>query len=604
MLIALRHWRVNLPAYNLRNFALHAPLLYPNRQPRPPVSEEDRTRRREFKRVNRMLGHIERLIRSTKTSSHASSDVRAKVHTILGRNLSESSTLLAYEKSISLFLKHARWDDAAIIYKRMLSEGYTASRRLQSKILAVTIIGSAREAEAPVESFKASFVRREFDDVCFRQIVLMLTEHSYNADLVEKLTNLYTDSRSADWKPSADYSMVLSDYEARTGECIGALHKEAHERADEPPEISAREQARIHAAVLTDLAHSPSKIKLSRDDVMKRLEEADIQPTESVFNALIRMDINASQVDRAFAFYHAFMANRTRTLLPNVATFLMLFRLSRKIYAPRNRLLRGYKHSASTVPPAQLFRDMMECHLIQTVGVVKNRSQVLDVPVLNAALHMFLALRDYPAAFVVAKVFERCGLRPDARSYRLALHHLVERARRVVGYEAGKIWVEVLLGIGKPSPAARTVMTNWAWYELSERLDPDLSFEDHVATRLLWLGSGTNAPMETTDDITAFMLGHDRKLTTTSSPSTNPPSSSPLPTLFMLSSGEIPLPASFDSLPLRRILFRAVRASAVVGGNHPVTQLIKQAKERLILDQGVLGFNRGAVDRRGLWKVK
>ena len=46
----------------------------------------------------------------------------------------------------------------------------------------------------------------------------------------------------------------------------------------------------------------------------------------------------------------------------------------------------------------------------------------------------------------------------------------------------------------------------------------------------------------------------------------------------MLSSGEIPLPASFDSLPLRRILFRAVRASAVVGGNHLVTQLIKQAK--------------------------
>jgi hypothetical protein len=315
-------------------------------------------------------------------------------------------------------------------------------------------------------------------------------------------------------------------------------------------------------------------------------------------NALISTDLRRLRFDGAFAFYHALMANRSPKLLPNAHSYGLLFKLSRRIHAPRSMFSRRLKRTENTVPPLRLFKDMFECHLIQSLGRVKNRTSVINEYSLNNALHAFLARRDYPAAYVVALTFSRCGLWPNLRTYEILFHHLASRLRVALRSPTERPWAENLLAVGETSSTS-----GWPLPNPTSQLDPNLSFHDHVMLRLLWIASGSNCPMHTLDQQMEFMIDPDNLLhRSLRSPRKITRMHFRFPTFSMLSDGPAfvggTLPDrsldKFNAVPLQRVIRRAIEPLP----GFRVSDLIKRAKDLMIAPSSALERPLGKSDMR------
>ncbi|KAH9978156.1 hypothetical protein BGW80DRAFT_797351 [Lactifluus volemus] len=113
---------------------------------------------------------------------------------------------------------------------------------------------------------------------------------------------------------------------------------------------------------------------------------------------------------------------------PGSYTFGSLFNALLRLATLRNSADRPPRQPPNAPSPRQLFREMLECHVL----VPKSNSAqhpVVAVSTLNVALRLFMQTMDYPGAFITLQTFRTLDLKPDIRSYRAVLNNLLARFR-------------------------------------------------------------------------------------------------------------------------------------------------------------------------------
>jgi hypothetical protein len=556
-------------------------------------SSEEIARRLDHAQINRALLIVKRALKA-KTETR-SSLISTTVKNIFNKNsFSGTSRKIAFEKFTSFLLKRYCWDDALSLFWRMKSENFTPSPDLQRKIAAVFIFRSALDAEDPVQLFLDSFARPEVDDVCFRQLITILTHDCYDIEIVEKICNLYVQSRPPDWEPTQNFAVVYSEFQARAWDMFANLEDKIRRRGKKVPELSQDQTASIYAAVLNDCGPNDNKTPA---DILKRMQELQVPLNADAMNTIIRHAARSFRFDRSFLFYRLLVGNRSHTFLPDARTYQLLFQVSGRIFAMKMPRSRKYRRTENALTPLSLFRDMLECNLIQTLGRLRNQSTVIDLHTLNSALKAFLRQQDYAAAFVTINTLSQCGFKPNLRTYKVLFKHLMARVKRGLYSSKDSQWIERLLAVADPSAG-----TGWTLSNPTDQLDPDMSLDDHIMTRLLWLASGTNFRMKSTEDQLLFLLDPHGLLYRHFISPRKFRNSLPLhriPTLSLLTRGPTlfgePLPDeagyTFDVIPLLRMIHRAMDTVTFV-------ESVKEAKAKMVVLPPQLRFPRGNLDNR------
>jgi pentatricopeptide repeat protein len=557
-------------------------------------SSEDIARRLDHAQVNRALLTVKRALKAR--TPQRSSLITATVQNIFNSNsFSTNSREIAFRKFTSILLRHHCWDDALSLFLRMKSENITPSPQLHSKVAAVIIFRNALDAEDPIQLFAHSFTRPEVDDACFRQLIKVLTHDSYDIEIVEIISNLYIQSRPPDWEPTLDFAVVFGEFHARVLDMPRNLEGKIQERGKEVPKLSQDHAASIYGAVMKDCGRNDN---MTPADILNRMQELQIPFNADAMNTIIRLEARSFRFNRSFLFYRLLVENRSRTFLPDARTYGLLFQISGRIFGLHRQRSRNYRRTENALTPLSLFRDMVECDLIQTLGQLRNNSTVMDLHALNDALEAFLRQQDYAAAFVAVRTLAHCGLKPNLRTYKVLFKHLVARVKWGLCSSKEGQWIKRLLAVGNPGAG-----TGWTLSSPTDQIDPDMSLDDHIMTRLVWLASGTNFRMKSMEDQMRFLLDpygllyrwfvSPRRFRHTRSLHFRIPTLSLLtrePALF-----GAPLPDeaghTFDVLPLLKTLRRAMKSVTSA-------ESVRQAKAKMVVFPSQLRFPRGNLDNR------
>jgi hypothetical protein len=133
-------------------------------------------------------------------------------------------------------------------------------------------------------------------------------------------------------------------------------------------------------------------------------------------------------------------------MIPDSFAFGSLFNALQQLLARTRHPLQPLNAPA----PRQLFRQMLECHVLAIQAADPRTHPVLRVSTLNVALRLFMLSTDYPGAFVTLQTIRALDLRPDARSYRFVFTILLAHVKAGLqpGQSQGRYasWAEKFLG--------------------------------------------------------------------------------------------------------------------------------------------------------------
>ncbi|KAG1817525.1 uncharacterized protein BJ212DRAFT_136898 [Suillus subaureus] len=186
-----------------------------------------------------------------------------------------------------------------------------------------------------------------------------------------------------------------------------------------------------YAGILETLQEIQPENSAAVQATLYRMRSEGVAPDISVFNALIRSSLARREYTEAFGLYHAIMVNRSASLLPSDLTFKKLFHVSKFLAHKRSR---KHKRLDNAVPPRQLFRDMVQCHLLRTRNAPLAHSNIVSVSCLHLALRTFMTLEDYPAALMTLRAFDRLGFQPNLQTYLIVVTSLVLRIKQELGH--------------------------------------------------------------------------------------------------------------------------------------------------------------------------
>ncbi|KAG0699765.1 hypothetical protein DFH29DRAFT_854437 [Suillus ampliporus] len=340
--------------------------------------------RRVFRsRVNGLLRSID-----SRILAEGSDNVHAYIHDKISvakfDNIYRSTM---FNRLIHFLLERHLFKLALLVYKRMLHEQFLPSRDISLKVTAMTeILDHKADAFISIPNINLSASGNLVNvmvTACMRAGQMNAAERwlkKYESDCVEQ-------GVGPDAAPYAGILQTLQEIQ---------------------PENSGAVQATLY-----------------------RMRSEGVAPNISVFNTLIRSSLVRREYTEAFGLYHAIMVNRSASLLPTDLTFKKLFRASKFLSQKRSR---KHKRPENAVPPRQLFRDMVQCHLLRTGNAPLTHSNIVSVSCLHLALRTFMVLEDYPAAIMTLRAFDYFGFRPNLQTYLIVITSLVLRIKHELGH--------------------------------------------------------------------------------------------------------------------------------------------------------------------------
>ena len=448
-----------------------------------------------------------------------------------------------------------------------------ASTTVRLKILAIAEVCCSTGKDELLSSLQNVFSRKEYDELCMSELLDFLVQSRYDPLVIDSVFRLYVKSREDGYSPSGKLTGRIVDVLVRA-QLMDLAKEHLDVRRDAvfktmvidgaaPPD-----SAYPYVALLK--AHSDTKNPSDRhlSAIIKRMQIDKVEPDMATFNALIATYLKRRQYDQVLRWYRSFLhesrKGRWPLLRPDAYTFRTLFSAHRlfgqeRRWRWRNRWNLGY-HPWSR----ELYRHLVWYHLIETNGHPSRPSSVVNPSSLNVALRTFMVSRDYPAAFVVAGSFRDFKVWPNLYTYQVVLRSLMAQVTAESKQGVRSIGIRRTLHLdGK-----------------EKRIG--------VYEKLLTIGRTCKLPTESGGSI------ESRQEKSGSPPIVNLSTRSyRLPTPSMVI-GRVPVSplATFDSIPLERILWRVIR-SAVEQFNFAdfdfsparrIWQMLTQAKRVMIPD--------------------
>jgi hypothetical protein len=415
-------------------------------------TQRDLLRRRvDQKRIRGFLRDLDKAL----TSDSSDPNVSSNIQTTFTKSTSFRGPLRsnAFENVIWLLFSRRRFSDACVTYERMVSEGFKPTPSLVSNITAVKAITSASGSASPAEMLKKAFEQEEFNEDCLEALINLIP-NTNGPGLSWSIVRLFIETRGPGYVPPTGFVFTMGRLAAKLGIKDGARGLFGEDAVDSSGDTilstyaSALQSPEAYVDALNNATATASNedITTAYMSIISRMVSNKAQANPAVFNALITYDLNRQAYRRVFEFYNVLMRLRSRNLTPDAKTYILLFKAVRSLHNPlRTTRSRKHKPPRNTIPPRLLYKEMLECHLIQTLGRASRKSSVINGIVLDAALRTFMAMKDYVAAFVVVRSFGVYGLRPGVQTYLAVLQPLL------AGVKARKDgdWVEQLLKKGE-----------------------------------------------------------------------------------------------------------------------------------------------------------
>ncbi|KAG2153454.1 uncharacterized protein EDB93DRAFT_1135011 [Suillus bovinus] len=344
---------------------------------------QEPTRRVLRSRVNGLLRSID-----SRILANGPDDVESYIHdriSVAKLNNVYRSTM--FNRLIRFLLERNLFKLAISVYERMLHEQFFPSRDISLQVIAMTeLADDTAHASVPISNVNLSASGNMVSVMvtsCMRVGKMSVAERwlkKYESDCMEQ-------GVAPDAAPYAGILETLQEIQPENSEAVKAM--------------------------------------------LYRMRSEGVTPDISVFNTLIRSSIARREYIEAFGLYHAIMANRSASLLPSDLTFKKLFNVSKFWGQKRSR---KHKRPDNAVPPRQLFRDMVQCHLLHTGNEPLAHSNIISVSCLHLALRTFMALEDYPATLMTLRAFDYFGFQPNLQTYLIVITGLVLRIKQELGH--------------------------------------------------------------------------------------------------------------------------------------------------------------------------
>jgi hypothetical protein len=331
----------------------------------------------------------------------------------------------AYERGISTFLDHKRFEDALKLYKKMFAEErMPSSSGLRARMLVCSsIVKAPHEQRGELSSLSDGLSRvlslRSYSELKLCQLLEVMKSHPLiNSQFVSNLVDKYVDSKRSGLNLKPNTINELIRFYAHVGSIDMAENLVSHRDSNNQPQPA-------HASPYTTLINelttrgflSSSRLKTLLD----KMQQSQIKVDLPLLNVLVQAAVRKENFSQAFDLYEAILKDTAPHMIPDSFVFGSLFNALQRIWTSRSRSLRHARNPPNAPMPRQLFRQMLECHVLAIEAADPRTHPVVRVSTLNVALRVFMLSADYPAAFVTLQTFSALGLKPDARSYRFVL---------------------------------------------------------------------------------------------------------------------------------------------------------------------------------------
>ncbi|KAI0759753.1 hypothetical protein BD413DRAFT_701587 [Trametes elegans] len=500
----------------------------------------------------------------------------AIVHRALdGNSLDNPSRFTLYERSISAFLRHGEVMRAAMLYSRMIREGYIPSVSLRVQLHVVKLAELSVSEDALYEVIREAFSQESFDEAALRDLLRTLIQAiKASPQFVRRIM----DGFISECPPDYTLSSETATYVIRMYQKAGA-EEDAKYWISYSSKLPAPEERKSGIAVLApyttllhDLAASRPSFSVYKW-TLERLRAANVTPDLPFYNALLAHEIGRLNFAPAFALYRLLVERRSAVDPPTAQTFAPVFRAIRRLAGKGFQRMRGFHAALGMGAPSarSVHRDMLTCHVEATRPLSPNRpSAALEVAVLHKAIRTFLLLKDYAGACAAVRAFHffpgAVGA-PTIGTHRLVFGALLghirlgmrEVAHRIAaGRDPADVWAYRFIGLQNvPASRLADVPLNMSMIHRVLRFgaDPRVNLDFFPAPDYeQWTTDKTYGPLSSCEE------DEGERWERLADPQDFHPYGLPTPLEFA-DLKPVPEGSTYDVEPLERALRRAIAAS-------------------------------------------
>ena len=330
-----------------------------------------------------------------------------------------------YERSMTAFLDCKCFKDALELHREMYAGGMYASSGLRAKMLVCSdIVKAPHEQRGELKSLfdELSHVLSlpSYSERSLCQLLDVMKNHPLiDAQFVSKLVDEYVDSRGSEYLMKLNTITRLVQFYAHVGsidtaENLVVSHQDTH---------SGRRPANAapYTTLISELTNKACLTSRRLNFLIDKMKQSQIKADLPLLNVLVQAAVRNGNLHQAFSLYETILKVATPYMIPDSFVFGSLFNALQRAWTSRIPSLRCARHPPNAPTPRQLFRQMLECHVLAIQVGDPRTHPVVRISTLNVALRVFMLSMDYPGAFVVLQTFRALDMKPDVRSYRFVL---------------------------------------------------------------------------------------------------------------------------------------------------------------------------------------
>jgi len=440
----------------------------------------------------------------------------------------------------------------------MVREGFIVSLSLEAQILAIAMSQAENQSKNILLSrFKSVIRRQAFSPNDLFEVLGVMTYLDLPPELLLDVMADFTKTHKhvEPIEFNVCFLQDLANAAVKEGDIQTAL-----DVLSALPQSDADETllSRVYASFIAAIRKSAYPSRDAVSAALNQMEKQGIPPSLPVWNSLISFEVRANSLHRPFAIYDALKMRPE--FLPDHNTFGSLFKALDRFYNPKRRKYRHGRLLSDNIPsPRALYREML--------GYVVRHPQEpqfhLTTSLLNTILRSFVFIKDYAGAYLILRFFRSQRIPANVKTYFIVFRHLMNRvtygikAARKMGSVA---WADRFLGL--PIPVYDPEFLNGL--QLS---NPLASYILDVCRR------SSFASEEPLYIVTRPLNDGDISLAKYQTPTVE----------GMLAKVAVPLDQAFDSVPLERLLKKALVAEMELVQELPSGRATSLALSKMIV---------------------
>ena len=344
----------------------------------------------------------------------------------------------AYEHTVTLFSSYERFNEAKEIQSTMVNEGFIPSLSLRTRMASIAVLTRGAEEGDLLPLLQKPLADPNFTELALYQLLRFLGDTiGFSPSSIDSIVQTWM----------KDHGQILG---RRTVSYLIRFHISRGQLEDAKVWLRRNiNQGTPDAAPFTDLM--TGFIRREHTDeltaTIANMQKAGIAPDLAVFNTIIHGHIKRLHFKDAIATYSLLFRSRSKELTPDRYTYTNMFNMWINALKPRYQV---WSMRRVRLPhPRQLFKNLIECHLIRTGGQRTHQSKALTTGVLNVALRVFMETQDYPAAYNLLRTFGACEVPANSATVRTVLLPLLVKIRRARRKGSkNNTWLRTILGSG------------------------------------------------------------------------------------------------------------------------------------------------------------